>query len=121
MHRPRPLRCLLEHLDRRIHAPKELENETGVPVLGAIPRLAPNETPAAASADARSPFAESYRSVRTALQFATEHGIPRSLLITSAGVSAGIDMALHLVSRLAGIERTREVRREIQYSPLPAI
>ena len=42
-------------------------------------------------------------------------------LITSAGVSAGIDMALHLVARLAGIERAREVRREIQYSPLPAI
>ena len=28
-------------------------------------------------------------------------------LITSAGVSAGIDMALHLVARLAGIERAQ--------------
>jgi transcriptional regulator GlxA family with amidase domain len=36
-------------------------------------------------------------------------------LITSAGVSAGIDMALHLVARLAGPERASEVRREIQY------
>ena len=42
-------------------------------------------------------------------------------LITSAGVSAGIDMALHLVARLAGIERAREVRRDIQYNPLPPI
>ena len=42
-------------------------------------------------------------------------------LITSAGVSAGIDMALHLVARLANVERAREVRREIQYSPLPPI
>ena len=42
-------------------------------------------------------------------------------LITSAGVSAGIDMALHLVARLADLERAREVRREIQYSPLPPI
>jgi transcriptional regulator GlxA family with amidase domain len=42
-------------------------------------------------------------------------------LITSAGVSAGIDMALHLVARLAHIERARQVRREIQYSPLPPI
>jgi len=40
-------------------------------------------------------------------------------LITSAGVSAGIDMALHLVARLAGVERAREVRCEIQYNPLP--
>src|SRR6185369_2814668 len=36
-------------------------------------------------------------------------------LITSAGVSAGIDMALHLVARLANVERAREVRRNIQY------
>jgi len=42
-------------------------------------------------------------------------------LITSAGVSAGIDMALHLVARLADVERAREVRRDIQYSPLPPI
>jgi transcriptional regulator GlxA family with amidase domain len=42
-------------------------------------------------------------------------------LITSAGVSAGIDMALHLVARLAGVERAREVRRYIQYDPEPPI
>jgi transcriptional regulator GlxA family with amidase domain len=42
-------------------------------------------------------------------------------LITSAGVSAGIDMALHLVARLAGVERAREVRRYIQYDPLPPV
>jgi transcriptional regulator GlxA family with amidase domain len=38
-------------------------------------------------------------------------------LITSAGVSAGIDMALHLVARLAGTERAQAVRRGIQYDP----
>ena len=42
-------------------------------------------------------------------------------LITSAGVSAGIDMALHLVARLAGVERAREVRRDIQYEPHPPV
>lgn len=35
--------------------------------------------------------------------------------ITSAGVSAGIDMALHLVERLVSAERAREVQRGIQY------
>ena len=40
-------------------------------------------------------------------------------LVTSAGVSAGIDMALHLVARLASVERAREVRRDIQYNPMP--
>ena len=42
-------------------------------------------------------------------------------IITSAGVSAGIDMALHLVARFAGVDRAREVRRAIQYDPDPPI
>jgi transcriptional regulator GlxA family with amidase domain len=40
-------------------------------------------------------------------------------VVTSAGVSAGIDMALHLVGRLHSPERAREVRRGIQYDPQP--
>ena len=42
-------------------------------------------------------------------------------VVTSSGVSAGIDMALHLVARLAGDERAREVRRGIQYDPAPPV
>lgn len=42
-------------------------------------------------------------------------------LITSAGVSAGIDMALHLVARLVSPERARQVRRGIQYDPRPPV
>ncbi|WP_395298001.1 DJ-1/PfpI family protein [Kitasatospora hibisci] len=42
-------------------------------------------------------------------------------VITSAGVSAGIDMALYLVSRLASPERARQVRRVIQYDPQPPV
>ena len=42
-------------------------------------------------------------------------------VITAAGVSAGIDMALHLVARLHSIERAREVRRYIQYDPEPPV
>lgn len=42
-------------------------------------------------------------------------------IITAAGISAGIDMALHLVKRLASTERAREVRRGIQYDPAPPV
>ena len=42
-------------------------------------------------------------------------------VITAAGVSAGIDMALHLVARLAGADRARKVRRGIQYDPAPRV
>ena len=40
-------------------------------------------------------------------------------VVTAAGVSAGIDMALHLVARLHSVERARDVRRYIQYDPEP--
>jgi transcriptional regulator GlxA family with amidase domain len=40
-------------------------------------------------------------------------------VVTAAGVSAGIDMALHLVGRLGSPYKAREVRRYIQYDPQP--
>ena len=40
-------------------------------------------------------------------------------LVTSQGVSAGIDMALWLVGALHGRDHSRAVRRQIQYEPAP--
>lgn len=42
-------------------------------------------------------------------------------VVTASGVSAGIDMALHLVVRLVGADRARQVRRAIQYDPAPPV
>jgi transcriptional regulator GlxA family with amidase domain len=42
-------------------------------------------------------------------------------VVTAAGVSAGIDMALHLVARLDSPDRAKEVRRYIQYDPEPPV
>ena len=42
-------------------------------------------------------------------------------VVTAAGVSAGIDMALYLVARLDSDERAEEVRRYIQYEPAPTL
>jgi len=42
-------------------------------------------------------------------------------IVTAAGVSAGIDMALHLVARLHSVERAKDVRRYIQYAPEPPV
>ena len=42
-------------------------------------------------------------------------------VVPAAGVSAGIDMALHRVARLHSEERAREVRRYIQYDPEPPV
>ena len=42
-------------------------------------------------------------------------------VVTAAGVSAGIDMALHLVARLHSTERAVQVKRDIQYEPDPPV
>ncbi len=50
-----------------------------------------------------------------------ERFVDEGAIVTAAGVSAGIDMALHLVARLHSVERARAVRREIQYDPAPPV
>ncbi|MBO1331347.1 DJ-1/PfpI family protein [Streptomyces sp. VRA16 Mangrove soil] len=42
-------------------------------------------------------------------------------VLTAAGVSAGIDMALHLVERLAGEQTARMVQLFIEYDPQPPL
>ncbi len=51
----------------------------------------------------------------------TERYVDDGDVVTSAGVSAGIDMALHLVARLSGHDRALQVRRGIQYDPAPPV
>jgi succinoglycan biosynthesis transport protein ExoP len=77
------LAFFFDYLDDTLKTPSEIEKHLGLAVLGIIPKLK-NITPSNALEDVRSPFSEAYRSVRTALQFSTESGVPRSLLITSS-------------------------------------
>ncbi|MEX2237567.1 MAG: DJ-1/PfpI family protein [Dehalococcoidia bacterium] len=48
-----------------------------------------------------------------------ERWVDEGDVITAAGVSAGIDMALHLVGRLWGPEKARLVQKYIEYYPAP--
>lgn len=40
-------------------------------------------------------------------------------VVTAAGVSAGIDLGLHLVTELAGAERAKIIQLIIEYDPQP--
>jgi transcriptional regulator GlxA family with amidase domain len=42
-------------------------------------------------------------------------------IITAAGVSAGIDMALYLIVRLHSEDRARQIKRAIHYDPMPPV
>ncbi|WP_328454334.1 DJ-1/PfpI family protein [Amycolatopsis sp. NBC_00438] len=48
-----------------------------------------------------------------------ERWVEDGRVLTAAGVSAGIDLALHLVERLAGHEVARTVQFGIEYDPQP--
>jgi capsular exopolysaccharide synthesis family protein len=80
---------VLEFMDQTLKTPQDVEQRLRLSVLGIIPRLKKQEVPAQALRDLRSAFSEAYRSVRTALQFSTDSGVPRVLLVTSAGPSEG--------------------------------
>ncbi|WP_426026904.1 GumC family protein [Brevundimonas sp. TWP2-3-4b2] len=80
---------LLEALDQSLATPDDVESKLGIPVLGVIPLFEKGDTALAALADTRSPFSEAYYSLRTALQFSTGNGAPRSLLVTSASPAEG--------------------------------
>ena len=82
------LALLLEFLDDTLKTPDDVEQRLRVPLLGIIPKLG-KETPQEAFVDPRSAFAEAYRSVRTALQFSTDQGVPKVLLVTSPVPSEG--------------------------------
>ncbi|MEN1927989.1 polysaccharide biosynthesis tyrosine autokinase [Luteimonas sp. MJ250] len=79
---------VLEFLDDTLKAPEDIEQHLRLAVLGIIPHLK-KQSVADAMADPRSAFAEAYRSVRTALQFSTDQGVPKVLLVTSPSASEG--------------------------------
>ena len=87
------LGCLLalgfEYLDDSLKSPEDIEKQLGLSILGVIPILKSPQTPTTALKDLRGAFTEAYRSVRTALQFSTDKGVPRVLLITSASPGEG--------------------------------
>lgn len=93
------LALLLEYLDNTFKSPQDIEQKLHLGVLGIIPKLSSKQTPQQALADPRSAFAESYRSVRTALQFSTARGVPKVLLITSSVASEGKSTSAHTLAQ----------------------
>ena len=89
------LAFFLEYLDDTLRTPEDMERVTHLPVLGVIPliKLKKGQDVAALALtshlDARSSFAEAYRSVRTALQFSTREGAPRQIVVTSTTAQEG--------------------------------
>ena len=79
--------ALFELFDDTFKSPEEIEEQLGLAVLGIIPMSDGN-----IFADINgpsNPIAESFRSFRTALQFSTDQGAPKTIVVTSAQPGEG--------------------------------
>lgn len=91
----------LEQMDEAIADPAEVERRLGLPLLGSVPKV-DNVTPKEALLDRKSDLVDAYLAIQTNLAFTTEHGVPRSLSVTSTRPAEGKSTtALALATMLA--------------------
>lgn len=91
----------LEQMDEAIADPAEVERRLGLPLLGSVPKV-DGVTPKEALLDRKSDLVDAYLAIQTNLAFTTEHGVPRSLSVTSTRPAEGKSTtALALATMLA--------------------
>jgi capsular exopolysaccharide synthesis family protein len=95
----------LEQMDEAIADPGEVERRLGLPLLGSVPKVEGVE-PREALLDRKSDLVDAYLAIQTSLGFTTEHGVPRSLAITSTRPAEGKSTtALALATMLARVHK----------------
>jgi len=78
----------LETMDSSIRDPQDVVSRFGLPLLGTIPEVY-DQAIADAILDKKSAVYEAYFSLMTNLTFLTEHGAPRSIMLTSSRPKEG--------------------------------
>ncbi|MFW2850782.1 GumC family protein [Sphingomonas sp. TX0543] len=95
----------LEQMDEAIADPAEVERRLGLALLGSVPKVE-GATPKEALLDRKSDLFDAYLAVQTNLAFTTEHGVPRSLAVTSTRPAEGKSTtSLALATTLARAQR----------------
>jgi len=79
---------VLEKMDSSVRDPQDVVGRFGLPLLGTIPE-ALDQNVADAILDKKSAIYEAYFSLMTNLTFLTEHGAPRSIMLTSSRPKEG--------------------------------
>ncbi|MGE0180227.1 MAG: GumC family protein [Sphingomonas sp.] len=93
----------LEQIDEAISDPTDVERALGLPLLGTIPK-SDNDDLEAELDDRKSPLVEAYLSTQTSLAFTTDHGLPRTLMVTSTRPAEGKTTSSYALAR--SISRT---------------
>ncbi len=92
----------LEQMDEAIADPAEVERRLGLPLLGSVPKVTDGKAPRDELLDRKSDLVDAYLAINTNLGFTTEHGVPRTLSVTSTRPAEGKSTtALALATMLA--------------------
>ncbi|MEM1391457.1 MAG: GNVR domain-containing protein, partial [Pseudomonadota bacterium] len=84
------LAFLLNYIDDTVRSPDDVKTKLGLPTIGVVPKVKASEDLVASQlSDPTSGVSEAFFSARTALQFTTATGAPRSLLLTSTRPAEG--------------------------------
>ena len=79
----------LELLHDVVKTREDVRNRLGLPCLGVVPRREGRGSIVSDLEDTHSGIAEAYSAILASLRFSTEHGAPRTLLVTSSGPAEG--------------------------------
>jgi capsular exopolysaccharide synthesis family protein len=79
---------VMEQIDQTVKDPNDLKSKLGIAPLGSIPDFE-REDILLSLTDKKSVSWEAYLSIRTSLSFLTDHGVPRSFLLTSTRPNEG--------------------------------
>jgi polysaccharide biosynthesis transport protein len=80
---------LIEFVGDSINLPEEVQRKLNLSLLGVMPSTDKGDRISDEASDPKSEIAEAAYSLRTALQFTTAHGAPKSLLLTSSRPAEG--------------------------------
>jgi polysaccharide biosynthesis transport protein len=78
-----------DYMDDSFKSPADVERNIGLSVLGVVPKPTSGFAVDEELQNARSGMSEAIRSLRTALQFATNEGFPKTMLVTSSRAAEG--------------------------------
>lgn len=90
----------LEQIDEGLRDPAQVPNLLNMPLLGSIPDI--SEDPLLEVADAKSHISEAYLSIRSSLAFSTDHGVPRTVLVTSTRPAEGKSTSSYALAMVLG-------------------
>jgi polysaccharide biosynthesis transport protein len=80
---------LQEFLDDRVNSPDDIERLTALPTLGTVPSIGDERNRLLIGHDALSPLTESYRALRTGVQYSSVDRPVHTLIVTSAHPGEG--------------------------------